>query len=86
MEWVSIKEKLPELNKPVLVYGGTENHPCKNKYMLQSSFYKMSNCDVIVCGRDDMYWRATHWTELPPPPSSANGEVVENEQGGHGEH
>lgn len=68
MEWISVEDRLPELDKKVLVYGGTINHPCKYKNMLESSFYKMSNCGLIVCANDNMYWKATHWTQLPEPP------------------
>jgi len=69
MKWNKVEEGLPELNKQILVYGGTKNHPCQYKEMLQSYFYKMSNCDIIKCGKDDMYWGATHWAELPSIPN-----------------
>ena len=72
MKWISIKKRLPELNVPVLVYGGTFNHPCERNEMVQAHFYKMCNCDLIVCSRDDMYWKATDWAPLPLPPSSHN--------------
>lgn len=67
-EWISVKDRLPELNKNVLVYGGTENHPCKYNEMTESYFYKMSNCGIIKCAKEDMYWKVSHWMPLPEPP------------------
>jgi len=74
MEWISLEKRLPELDTPVLVYGGTVGHPCKRKEVMEGRFYKRSNCDLVVCSRDTMYWKASHWQPLPQPPSSSNSD------------
>ena len=75
MKWISVKEKLPELYKPVLVYGGTEYHPCKHTHVVQSFF--MANCNVFVCDRDDTYWRVTLGGPTTAPPTAINGSEAE---------
>ena len=60
MEWISVNDKLPEVNKAVIVYG-------KLGYFIAyydddfDGGFKVS--DINECS--SFYVDATHWTELP---------------------
>lgn len=71
MSWISVKDRLPESDRPVLIY-------CKNGAMFTG---KMQDHNFI--GEPDVIWftygplgtgrriansRITHWMPLPEPP------------------
>lgn len=61
MEWVSVKERLPESGKYVLgIY--KRNLPMVVMYHSRERHFTMHMDFVFV----------THWMPLPPPPSSHN--------------
>ncbi len=67
-DWVSVKTKLPELNKEVLCYTVVENHPCAGTTSMISSYrYKMSNCDNEHFNCENSYKKVTHWMKIDPP-------------------
>ena len=61
MEWISVKDKLPDENLMVLIL--TENQPIV-RYAITS--YDKS-LDIFV-DYDDYSFSATHWMLLPEPP------------------
>lgn len=73
MEWISIKDKLPPKNKPLLCYQ-------KNKYIQFrqlilgfdgvefKEFYKGNDDDIIL--EDAHYPNITHWMILPIKPKN----------------
>ena len=77
MEWVSIKEKLPEC-KPTGSQGwlnviiASWNHQKKEWHVGPASyregkFYDAMDEEIFL---DDGYWELTHWQYSPPPPGS----------------
>ena len=68
-EWISVKERLPEEDRQVLI-------SCKNKAMFVAAFQQMYFSGEIVwhvsgplgANRKVATDRVTHWMPLPPPP------------------
>lgn len=58
-EWISVKDRLPEDNKEVLIYCGSYH---------ELGWYESNNkswrSDFLGCCTDDV----THWIPLPEPP------------------
>lgn len=53
MEWISVKERMPEEDKPILVFG-------KDGAEIYSGFHVMDF--------NNYYKDVTHWMPLPSPP------------------
>lgn len=80
MEWISVKDKLPELEERVLVTNGNyveikylydsnafernRARARKDKYAINIIWYNYCSCG---CGDLDTL-KVTHWTSLPNPP------------------
>jgi hypothetical protein len=68
-EWISVKERLPDLKQWVLVYEKCTHDLRKGSRVMNTSYrFKMSNCDIEKFECENMYWKVTHWTPLPNPP------------------
>jgi hypothetical protein len=63
MNWISVKDKLPELGTPVLVYCEAEPNPIDKQYI--DFRYKNNLGEFWDIGG------ATHWQLLPPPPNES---------------
>ena len=62
MEWISVKDRLPDINKQVLVYDA-------NSKGLASAIIHLVNGKVCFMGYgDDLATDITHWMPLPKPP------------------
>jgi hypothetical protein len=69
-EWISVKDKLPEIDQECLTY-------CENKYFGKNSTYPLGHKYVAVdrylsCGfrTDTFYGEVLYWQPLPPPPDA----------------
>ncbi len=62
-EWISVKERLPKLEKTVLVWDGGE---MESGWLVDS----VSGLSWCLCGGDNYQSLSsiTHWMELPEPP------------------
>lgn len=62
MEWISVKDEMPNVDQRVLVYqkdGVHGGHPIDIEYLLSDGFW-----------RDQGFWSGiTHWMPLPKPPN-----------------
>ena len=81
MQWVSVEERVPEVGQEVLVYGKSpwESSPSiKVDRWDEIHEAPVSFSSATICvgegwtenDSDDI----THWSPLPPPPTSVNGE------------
>ena len=77
MQWVSVKERLPELGIPILV----TNRVDSDKHIwIANGVHEDENKPSIVdgkyCAFDHMsmqrIWGVTHWMQLPAPPTGFN--------------
>lgn len=64
--WISVKNKLPPLDKIVLCYMRV-NYPFKNNYIKPAYRYRELNCDIDEFSCEKGYDKVTHWQELPVP-------------------
>ncbi len=69
-KWISVKDRLPEKFKTVLIY-------CKNKTIRGGTVCHIGSCDngfwflARQAGTEsfpDLEWEVTHWMPLPQPP------------------
>ncbi len=78
MQWISIKDRLPEFNQQVLCFD--PNHSEAKIYVVElekENFYEMNNCKLghpqhwIECSGEHYFtWSPTHWMPLPNAPKS----------------
>ena len=76
MCWVAIEDKLPELEKNVLIFdkwettNGETREDMKVGYLESYTTYKTSNGIAKHCewGGTEFIFNITHWMELPSPP------------------
>lgn len=61
-EWISIKERLPNVSDWVLVYTCVKGHPFVEIAMLDILY------GFVLDGRRGFANNATHWMPLPEPP------------------
>lgn len=57
-QWISVKDKLPKSDTPVLVY-------CKDGTVREDAYSDMLGWSLPFC------WMVTHWRPLPEPPKTA---------------
>lgn len=72
MEWISVKDRLPEEEKQVLICIKFGNMPVE--YMLDY-IIKFEGSDppyIWACTLSDEWIRITHWMELPEPPNPSS--------------
>jgi len=65
MEWISVKDRLPEPNDYVLLYDSSLNLVYEGK-LLASDFYYSERAGYSADIGDDC--EVTHWMPLPEPP------------------
>lgn len=63
MEWISVKDRLPEKNKEVIFWDGEEMYVRKSYYA--GNYEEKDWCYSDCCG---CVATATHWTPLPEQP------------------
>ncbi len=77
MEWISVKDRLPNNNELVIAYGKKETDSEKDVWLV--TFYKevIEKCGDHKKNISDQYWEktngydvdeVTHWMPLPQPP------------------
>lgn len=78
MKWISIQNKLPEFNTPVLVCNNLEENKPNVCYLTSSSIYNDGDIknqvrtDWNEADQHSEWWRdVTHWMHLPEPPSKS---------------
>lgn len=59
-KWISVKDRLPEENKKVLV-SNPSAHTSKIAWKYRGHWFFDTNCDIL---------EPTHWQPLPPPPTT----------------
>ena len=67
MEWISVEQRLPEVNGPYLIY--TDIRGCENAYY--SPLNKTWDTDSMINEKP------THWMPIPDPPEASMTEEVE---------
>lgn len=70
MEWISIKDKLPEYNIQVLVYITEENGMYTARYCKANSYYPEDYWVFGYAGWASDGKNITHWTTLPSVPEN----------------
>src|SRR6516225_11442473 len=63
MNWISVKERIPEIFKKVLVYSPSELEDAEN--ITVDFCYKNAEQEIVF---DYAYKSPTHWMPLPEPP------------------
>lgn len=72
-EWISVKDRLPEVGEQVIVYRQKKDHKSKKEICFDSI--------AILCHDNLVWWNShflgyevTHWMPLPEPPKGAKDE------------
>ena len=68
MEWISVKDRLPEKEKEVLVYW-TNTSQCKRHYEI---IYYTGDHWFCLDDKVRPWIKVTHWMPLPEPPEVEN--------------
>jgi hypothetical protein len=84
MEWISLSEKKPPQNTPVLVakYDHRENvkmHFISLGYRIGTQWFYAGNTGEDE-SLNDKYGFVTHWMILPDPPTEANLPIMESQR------
>jgi hypothetical protein len=67
MDWISVKDKLPEEDRNVILFSRNEVF-CGNLYVVKNKvFWGIQGCDGICYGFYEK-GEPTHWMPLPNPP------------------
>lgn len=61
-EWISVKDRLPDIGKPVLIVIDSSNVDAGRLLFEDNGPWFFSETTLIS--------NVTHWAELPPPPTS----------------
>ena len=65
MEWISVKDRLPDNDEPILIYGKATCHTCDPSPKVREG--RMYNKRFIF-GEYDCTCDVTHWMPLPETP------------------
>ena len=65
MEWISLKDKLPEDQEPVLLVGTMP--PYSDNWMVIGYLFEPTN-EFKKCSDDELISNTTHWMPLPEIP------------------
>jgi hypothetical protein len=71
MEWISVKERLPEEHKKVIAYGQPKNDcSCNPSWRVMEASYQGNDQYELgwVYGEYDCQQEVTHWMPLPKTP------------------
>ena len=78
MEWISVKDKLPDFGIHVLCFD--PYHTEENIYVVKlekENFYEIDKCKlghpqhwIEAAGETYFTWNPTHWMPLPKPPEN----------------
>jgi len=77
MEWISVKERLPEKPIPVLAIEQRQKPISPSYYILQFYKGKWSYCGSPV----DFRGNISHWQPLPAPPTGAQQAIAGPDDG-----
>jgi hypothetical protein len=83
MKWISVKDRLPEDHKKIIVYGRSKNEWEVSEGWFEKNHkgswpYKLPIADRWImyldqCCRDELFWdEVTHWMPLPMGPHEMN--------------
>lgn len=68
-QWISVKDRLPEVDEYVICFG---MRPLQNEPFVEQGRYnewgQWQTCDWDGCGGYEYFDKVTHWMPLPPPP------------------
>lgn len=68
MKWISVEEKLPEVNKEVLAYDTQRIYICHREEFNGQYNEHWHICEDKCCYANACTGAITHWMELPEPP------------------
>ena len=68
MEWISVKDRLPEPNTPVLIYGSISGGTCCTKPCVREGMYDEEQKSFVI-GEFECFCETTHWRLFPEPPT-----------------
>nr|DAE22754.1 MAG TPA: Protein of unknown function (DUF551) [Siphoviridae sp. ct2hZ16] len=66
-EWISVKDRLPEVRRIVLAYDAQTND-------INFAFRERGSGNFVDCNSDYYLNTITHWMPLPKPPKETNDE------------
>ncbi len=77
MEWISVKDKLPEDDNPILIYTkdifgcGKISISSKGKSLLEGKFAPNKiDVPITMTNKNEILSNITHWMPLPEPPKA----------------
>lgn len=80
IDWISVNDRLPDAEVPVLVSDGKIVATAKYRVEKQSYWEQVDDTTQKLRAEDSKYWSfsdadwfaVTHWMPLPDPPTSAS--------------
>lgn len=66
MNWISVKEKLPEERQRVIIFGCAQCYTCNPKPIAREGRYSFE--EGFVFGEYDCSCDVTHWMPMPEDP------------------
>jgi len=67
-DWISIADRSPDFDVPVLVFGGGSIEIARLDRVVRTSTLVTHNFLIGTNSLDDWWISVTHWMPLPPPP------------------